>query len=646
MISEIQKAVSRGNLYRDKFDPEKQIPLYLGSGSSGALFDCYGLIGQDMHFPGNDAGTFKHAEYYARGVHGIDYWLSAFTIKFAQNSLSVPREYIQSLDLFKGQLKTSFTMDGHKLSSLVYMNPAHRDFLTYELDGAWQLAIAPVQNPHGSYDEEFTSQITVRGDGYILESNISSLMVAIQVIHISGPLPEINRGDSQTVIKMQDGARAMLVMAICAQSRFKEVSRLYPYTADTRTWRESSEKAWAKRWGNSYLNLTDDMLQADWARSLYYVLCSFSPDGIPSAPMGWTGLGWRFHFPQDISFIHPALLRHGHYDLAKRVVEFYYERIDDMLAITHRIYGGKGIMWAWEFPTGHGTDLLRGTPPNHFQFEIHNAAYPARMAYETAMHLKDDDWTQKYALPIIKHSADFYASHLVKEANGKYSLAVVPSMSQDEWAEPDGKNYLCALYSARYTFRVAAEMGLHDYDEFIKAGLAFDRLVDPVHGIYRCSEIMRENNFGNAKHPVPLNPLVFLPAPSLNEYEENAYRTRYDICSATKQHIYHGWTLAMFWLASSHHGNADALAQELRMADDDNYRDPERLEFYETSGATTSMYYVTTHGIYLQAILDAFVSDFTGHDVIESAVPASWAGSEYVNLHTAHGTYTGIINNA
>ena len=191
--------------------------------------------------------------------------------------------------------------------------------------------------------------------------------------------------------------------------------------------------------------------------------------------MGWTGAGWRFHFPQDISYIHPALLRMGHYDLAKRIVEFYRERIDDIRAITHRIYGGRGTMWAWEFPIGTGTDLLKNDSPNPYQYEIHNAAYPARMAYETSLHLNDAAWTAAVALPVIRESAEFYASHMVKEANGRYSLEVTPSMSQDEFAKPNGRNYLCALYSARYTFRVASAMGLKDYDEYLRAGLAFDR---------------------------------------------------------------------------------------------------------------------------------------------------------------------------
>ena len=106
-------------------------------------------------------------------------------------------------------------------------------------------------------------------------------------------------------------------------------------------------------------------------------------------------------------------------------------------------------MWAWEFPIGTGTDLLKDASPNPYQYEIHNAAYPVRMAYETSLHLNDAAWTAEIALPVIRESAEFYASHLVKEANGRYSLEVMPSMSQDEFAKPNGRSSHSPGFSVR-----------------------------------------------------------------------------------------------------------------------------------------------------------------------------------------------------
>ena len=114
----IYTAVSRGDIHRTSFNPNVQIPLYLGSGSCGALFDSYGLIGQvDEQKIGADVGTFKHADYYAQGHYGIDYWLSLFTLKLADAPQAVPSDYHQSLYLYKGYLETSFSQNGKLFSA-------------------------------------------------------------------------------------------------------------------------------------------------------------------------------------------------------------------------------------------------------------------------------------------------------------------------------------------------------------------------------------------------------------------------------------------------------------------------------------------------------------------------------------------------
>ena len=281
----IVTAVSRGDIHRTSFDPNRQIPLYLGSGSCGALFDSYGLIGQvDKQKTGGDVGTFKHADYYAQGHYGIDYWLSLFTLKLADEPQAEPTDYRQSLS---------------------------------------------VTHPNGSYNESFDVTPQTTDNGFRMQTNRVTMEVGMRVICENGSYG-IRRNGADWTLTLSDNATCLLLIGSANEKRFAAVRSVMDGVASIASWRESAENGWKTRWGDSYLDLTDDQRQADWARSMYYVLCSFSPDGIPSAPMGWTGAGWRFHFPQDISYIHPALLRMGHYDLAKRIVEFYRERIDDI----------------------------------------------------------------------------------------------------------------------------------------------------------------------------------------------------------------------------------------------------------------------------------------------------------------------------
>jgi acyl-coenzyme A synthetase/AMP-(fatty) acid ligase len=65
--------------------------------------------------------------------------------------------------------------------------------------------------------------------------------------------------------------------------------------------------------------------------------------------------------------------------------------------------------------------------------------------------------------------------------------------------------------------------------------------------------------------------------------------------------------------------------------------DPDWLQIFETSGSTGAPFYVTSHGLYLQALNDAFVSDYWGETEIGAACPAEWEGASFAGLRTADG---------
>ena len=212
-----------------------------------------------------------------------------------------------------------------------------------------------------------------------------------------------------------------------------------------------------------------------------------------------------------------------------------------------------------------------------------------------------------------------------------------PSMSQDEFAQPDDKNYLCALYSARYVFTIAGKMGIPGYEQYLRDGLSFDRLLDDQTGLYKTSEDMATEHWGRAKHPVQLCPLTYLPMPELDEAEKHAYDKRFFICSDMQKGIAHGWTLEAFCVADANMGQGEALYQDMQLAKSPLYSDPEEIMFYESSGQWDSAYFVTGHGFMLQAILNAFVTDARGKTVLKGAVPQAWKGAEYFNLYTKDG---------
>ncbi|MBC8009561.1 MAG: hypothetical protein H7067_05650, partial [Burkholderiales bacterium] len=452
--------------------------------------------------------------------------------------------------------------------------------------------------------------------------------------------------------------RAGLLVGSGAWVRREEILAAVASPASSGAFLEAASAAWGARHGKARVHLPDPGLQGLFDRAHHQLLAAYEPAArCPAPPMGWSGNGWGHHFPQDLSYIHPALLRLGHLDIAKGIVEFYSERIPQMHEATRRLYGAAGVLWAWEFPIGGDTVILPdGQTPNPFQFELHNAAYPARMAAETARHLGDRDWTQAVAWPVVHESARFYASVLKRGRDNLWGMRVKPSMGQDEFGGENAPDYLCALFAAEYTLRtalrLAREFGLrppaHEtsaWRAILADGMAYPRLLRPALGGVYATSAKPGYRLGRQKHPVQLNPLTFLPLGRIDAPTRRAYALRHALCEneragmhhgGTRGSYYNGWTLGAYWLAAARMGDAAGLEHELRQTLVAQYADPEWIQIYESSGFWKP-YYTTTAGLFLQAITDAFVNDWNGASGKPAAVPASWAGAAYRDLRGADG---------
>lgn len=655
-----------GDILRDTF-PENGddfLNLYLGNGRFGACVDRWGLMnngarGQKKFSPGNT--FFMHADHWHRGAWGLDYWLPLARLMFAHGEPPPPKMYTQELRILHGYAHTEIDWSDLSLTIVSYFHPTRRDLfafhISYEVQGKGAmpaLLLAPETDIRTHYDQHLTGrgESIVRDEDFWIarvSAGSASSVLGLRVISNDGRAILAPGNDGCEIQFTGRSGRHLLLIGAANAARESELVAEMHAVGSAADLLDESIEGWHARWGDAEVTIPDDNLQALFERSHYYVLASSAPEvRSPPAPMGWSGNGWPFHFPQDVSYIHPALLRLGHVDIAKSWVEFYRGQLETMQAMTARIYKTQGAMWAWEFPIGPNSEILRDGAPNPFQFEIHNAAYPARMAREAAQYLRDPKWSAEIAWPIVRESARFFASILQREADGKWSAHVVPSMGQDEMGGKDAKNYLCALFSAQYSLQTALAMsrklGLSDPDfekwsAILRDGLAFNCLLSS-NGIYvTCEGQLGTQQLGKQKHPVQLNPLTFLP---LGEDFDNAplraaYAAREDLCAGAKEKFYHGWTLAAFWLATSHAHEGDSLQRELANALPAQYVDPEWIQIYETSGAKHSPYYVTSHGLYLQAITDALVSDHWGATELGAAIPATWRGASHSNLRTADG---------
>ena len=625
----ISETIRRGNITRE-FPGQYDVPaLYLGSGDFGGCFDETGLMNIPYQGRAHSNSVFMHADYYHRGKYGLHYHLPVMQLKLS--SPEKPRSGRQTLDLWDGQLTTESIYDGGRISLCAGFSPERRDVFALMIDyeatgelpcirlcGLPEISVDYGTFLSGSLELNIVGNTSdVYSAEYTAWAGNARAVVSLRVAATGGAgvtfLPD---GVTLTLGGNPGRGQIRLYIGVSALGRAAEMNRqLDESLADG--FFDFAAASWHRRWGDNIVTVDDDDMTRLFIRSVYYILCSFSPSANCIAPpTGWTSNAWAFHFPQDFSYIAPVLLKLGHTDIMRAKLDYYYRQLDAMREYTRRIYHADGTMWAWEFPIGDDSHILHDDVPNHFQFEIHNAAYVSRMAWETALCLGDDDWAKNTALPIIFETAKFYLSILNREDDGSYGILLVPSMGQDEFGGEDAKNYLCALYAAEYSLKTAlaaaekygaAFDGAAKAGEILASGIAFGRLYNPEFGAYQTYECPPDEfRFGRMKHPVPLMPLTFLPKPTdeLNAAELTAYRRRYDLCERAHEHFFSGWTLFDYLLAEARMGDVDSFRKdfdEIRISDN---ADPELTAIYETCRTHACAYYITSHGLYAQAAIE------------------------------------------
>ena len=626
--------ILKGNVYRSH--PSAGTPLYLGSGDFGGCFDSTGLMGQPYSHREHANTVFMHADYWHRGNYGLDYHLPAFQLCFSEIPQGM-KEVQQQLDVWDGMLTTCWQSAVGSCRVSNVFHPYQRDLFVTEIEFHEitnqfpEVAVKVVEKVQVDYGTNLQGTLTLLSQEeerqkIKLSAGNAELILQIRLEILEGSADlRWEKDHPQVHFLSQDGKIRLYIAASSPQRQTLAENQL------TRFCREdffaSAKEGWHKRWGTSDFFFEAEKVDALFVRSVYYMLCSFSPESNCIAPpTGWTSNGWAYHFPQDFSYILPVLLKLGHFDIAKAKMEFYHRQLGVMEEYTKRIYGADGVMWAWEFPIGDGSHILPDESPNWYQFEIHNAAYPARMAYETAKCLHDDEWTRKIAWEMVEASARFYTSILHKEGP-TWGIHLIPSMGQDEWGGENAKNYLCSLYAAKFTLKTAVkmakELGIEPdkrWEEILKDGLAFDRLVNRRLGIYQtCEGPESEYQIGLMKHPIPLMPITFLPLEEeLMPYEENAWNLRYQLCERSGQNYFSGWTLVDLMLADVRMKDPESFWQDFERMIPSDYIDPEYIAIHESSHLRGTTYYITSHGLFAQAVLDGAVHDYFGKPQTDS----------------------------
>jgi len=230
---------------------------------------------------------------------------------------------------------------------------------------------------------------------------------------------------------------------------------------------EMHNKAWDDLWKSDIVieaNSPDEsgvvaQAQQD-IHSMMYHLYSFVREGTSNSPspMGLSGLGYNGHVFWDTElWMFPALLQ-LHPALAKSMIEYRFERLE---AAKRNAYGKgyKGAMYPWESAeTGvEETPVWALSGP----FEHHITADIAFAAWSYYCVTQDKIWLREKGWPILKATADFWASRVERNGPGQYDIKNV--VAADEWAENVDNNAFtnaAAKANLKYATETAKILGI------------------------------------------------------------------------------------------------------------------------------------------------------------------------------------------
>ena len=185
--------------------------------------------------------------------------------------------------------------------------------------------------------------------------------------------------------------------------------------------------------------------------------------------MGLSGLGYNGHVFWDTElWMYPALLI-LHPDMAKSMIQYRFDRLPAARrnAFNH---GFKGAMFPWE-SAGTGVEetpvwALSGP------FEHHITADVAFAAWNYYCVTQDKAWLESTGWPLIKETANFWASRVERKGPGHFEINNV--VAADEWAENVDNNAFtnaAAIANLKAAIKSATILGIApdpDWDNVAK----------------------------------------------------------------------------------------------------------------------------------------------------------------------------------
>lgn len=379
-------------------------------------------------------------------------------------------------------------------------------------------------------------------------------------------------------------------------------------------------QAWEELWKSDIVIEGDAAAAQDQQdiHSMLYHLYSFSREGtaFSPSPMGLSGLGYNGHVFWDTElWMFPAVLVLQP-DLARSMMEYRFQRLD---AAKKNAFskGFKGAMFPWESAeTGvEETPVWALSGP----FEHHITACVGIAAWNFFCVTRDTTWLKEKGYPILKETADFWASRVERNGPGRYDIKNV--VAADEWAENVDNNAFtnaAAKANLRYATMAGAILKLQsDPDWMVVADnipvLKMENGVTREHAAYK-GEGIKQADVNLLSYP-----LKEITDPAQIRKDLEYYETRVPDEGTPAM------TQAIFTLLYARLGDREKAFNWFRDAYIPNLNPPFRV-IAETKGGTNP-YFATGAGGILQSVLMGFGGlDITRDGLVQvrSVLPRHW----------------------
>ena len=286
------QVIKRGDIYRTTRPDTAVLNLYQENGRFGCSYGTMGLHNNPEKTELEKYGKtqYMHLQHYTRAKFGSDYLLPLARIYWKDEPDKVTN-YSQHQSFSEGTITTHFELGKNKVTVTTWFDPVERDVAGIRINvkgKAPAIIIAPCEKLNVHYKQELLQTASASFGSGLWKIELSCMNASSSLFIKTNAETKFDR--NRIYLNLKDGDNTILISANSEPQTTSEESLLR-----TTDW-------WHSKWGNTAcLSLPDSNAQKMWVRSIAYLLSSYNDDKLGIAPpMGLTGIGWPFPFPEDL----------------------------------------------------------------------------------------------------------------------------------------------------------------------------------------------------------------------------------------------------------------------------------------------------------------------------------------------------------